>query len=293
MKLFVTGAAGNLGTAVVRKAVARGDQVVALDVKPTAGPVEGVVGSVTDPGLVRELAQGCDAIIHTAALHGAHRETHSFADFIAVNVQGMQNLLQAAVDGGVKTVVFSSTAEVVIGRSWDSGGALRYDERAPTNPDWKYPVTKLMAEQLGWYYAHYHGLRVAALRYMSFGGDDRRVGVGLVARHLPTDDVAEANLRAVELETLCFEVFNIGPDCPLTNEDVVRGLRDPEGVLEKYWPGSVRWLRDAGYPIPPILWPVADITKAKQVLGWRPTWGFADLIAELRAAAGQGEEVMA
>jgi UDP-glucose 4-epimerase len=283
MKLFVTGAAGNLGAAVVRKAVARGDEVVALDVNPAPGPVEIVAGSVTDNDLVRELAQGCDAIIHPAALHGGHRETHSFADYIAVNVQGTQNLLQAAVDSGAKNFVYSSTAEVVIGRTWDSGGAMRYDEEAPTNPDWKYPVTKLMAERLCWYYAHYHGLRVAAMRYMSFGAaDDRRVGVGLVARHVPTDDVAEANLRAAELETMCFDVFNIGPDCPLTNEDIVRGLRDPEGVLEKYWPGSVPLLKAAGYSIPPILWPVADIIKAKQVLGWRPSWGFGDLIAELR-----------
>jgi nucleoside-diphosphate-sugar epimerase len=53
-------------------------------------------------------------------------------------------------------------------------------------------------------------------------------------------------------------------------------------VLEKYWPGSVPLLKAAGYSIPPILWPVADITKAKQVLGWQPSWGFGDLIAELR-----------
>ena len=289
MKLLVTGAAGNLGAAVVRKAAARGDEVVALDVTPAPGPVEIVAGSVTDNDVVRELVPGCDAIIHTAALHGGHRETHSFADFIAVNVQGTQNLLQAAVDFGVGNFVYSSTAEVVIGRTWDSGGAVRYDEQAPTRPDWMYPVTKLMSENLGRYYAHYHGLRVAAMRYMAFGAEDeRRVGVGLVARHVPTDDVAEANLRAAELKTLCFDVFNIGPDCPLTSEDVVRSLQDPEGVLEKYWPGSVSLLQGAGYSIPATLWPVADITKAQQVLGWQPCWGFGYLIAELRETAEKG-----
>jgi len=282
-KLLVTGASGNLGAAVVQKALERGYEVVGLDWQPQPGPIEIVEGSVTDVDLIQRLAEGCNAIIHTAALHGAHRETHSFADYIAVNVQGTQNLLQAAVDHGATHFVYSSTAEVVIGRTWGSGGAMRYDEQAPTNPDWKYAVTKLMAEELCRYYARYHGLRVAAMRYMAFGAADvRKLGVSLVARYVPTEDVAEANLLAAESETIRFEVFNIGPDCPLTNEDVVLGVRDPEAALEKHWPGSVELLKANGYALPAVLWPVADITKAKQVLGWQPQYGFPELLAELR-----------
>ena len=66
---------------------------------------------------------GCDAVIHTAALHGGNRETHTPRQFTEVNVLGLQGMLELAVKLGVRRFVFSSTMEVVIGRTWDSSVA--------------------------------------------------------------------------------------------------------------------------------------------------------------------------
>src|SRR5947209_3218098 len=66
MRVLVTGAAGHLGEALMRVLPGEGHAVHGLDVKP--GPFVDLVGSVADPELVREAADGVDAIIHAATL---------------------------------------------------------------------------------------------------------------------------------------------------------------------------------------------------------------------------------
>ena len=110
MKVAVTGAAGQLGTVVLRRlAVERGVTAVrALDLRPPAvasAKLTHVRADVRDPDFARHL-DGCDALVHLAFLVTGHPPR---ALFDAVNVGGSRNVLTAALRAGVRQIVYSSS----------------------------------------------------------------------------------------------------------------------------------------------------------------------------------------
>ncbi len=290
MKILVTGAAGRLGEAVLAEAQGR-HETIAFDIREPAGkkPAGFIVGDVSNLEDVLRAAEGCQAIIHPAGLTGAHLQTHAQADFIRINVTGTHNVLQAAVRHGIRKVCYSSTMEVTAGRDWAAWGASVQDEETPSRPDSIYSLTKYMGEVSCHFFHRIHGIKVAIFRYMSF--DERapeKVALGLVARWVWARDAAEANLLAAESDRVEDDVFHIGPANRLTSQDVVQGMTNPEGVLEKHYPGSVELLKKAGVPIRPVLWPVTRIEKARQILGWTPRYRFENYLDHLRKMVGGG-----
>ena len=107
MRILVTGSAGHLGEAILRTLRRRGSSARGIDLK--ASLFTDAVGSIVDPGFLREQMAGISAIIHTATLHKPHVATHSKRDFIDTNVTGTLNLLEAATVAGVTSFVFTST----------------------------------------------------------------------------------------------------------------------------------------------------------------------------------------
>ncbi|HEY5874095.1 MAG TPA: NAD(P)-dependent oxidoreductase, partial [Ilumatobacteraceae bacterium] len=106
MKLFVTGAGGFVGRAVVDEARSRGHDVVAM-VRSTKGVetagVATVVGDLRQDGPWVAAMAACDAVIHLAA------STGDFFDQMASTVLGTERLLAAMSDNGVKRLVHIST----------------------------------------------------------------------------------------------------------------------------------------------------------------------------------------
>ena len=167
MTVLVTGGAGFIGSHVVDALLAAGHAVVVFDdlshgsranVDPRA---ELVVGSVTEP-LAADLVsrRKPDAVVHLAAQIDVRRSVADPVSDAQVNVLGTVNLLQAAVDAGVRRFVFFS-----------SGGAV-YDESAPRptpetaelGPASPYGVSKLAAEYFADAYRRRHGLATVVLR---------------------------------------------------------------------------------------------------------------------------------
>lgn len=281
MKILVTGAAGRLGRAVCEAAKGR-HEIVGIDINVPPG-VEGILRvDITDEAAVKKVAEGCQAIIHTAALHGAFLKTHPRADFFRVNCIGTDNLYQAAVTHGIKRFVYSSTLDV-FGHTWYDYGARVLDETCPPNPVTVYGLTKLLGEHIGHHYAARHGIRVAALRYATF--DERpwqQAGLGLVGRWVWVGDVAQANLLAVESDRIRDDIFHITTRTRLREEDLIAGIAEPEKILELRWPGSVALLKKAGVKITPTLYPLVDISKAQRILGYEPKYDFDSYLAFLR-----------
>ena len=271
MKILLTGACGCLGRAV-RAAAGGKHEFVLLDQSPDVERAGGLRGSVTDADLVRRAAEGCDAIIHTAAMHGGTRGRESNAEFIKTNVVGAENLFDAALRAGAKRLAMASSMEVLVGGDWLCFGTAELDETFLPRPDWIYPVTKYQVEILGHFYARYHGLEVVQLRYMAF--DDtpwEKLGLGLLSRNVSAADVGRATLSAATKPGLRDEVLNIGPDTPLTQRDINDAMTDPAKVLERYWPGSMAMLAKHGItPSFANFWPVTRIDRAKRVLDWQP-----------------------
>ena len=279
MRILLTGASGCLGRAVRRIGAGR-HEFVCVDIAP-GDDAEVTEGTFTDLDLMRDLMSGCDALIHTAASHGGHRKTQTPRRYTEVNVLGLQGLLELAVELGIHRVAFSSTMEVVVGRLWDSSGMAVVDETTPPNPDWVYPLSKWQCELLGQYYHRNHGISFTALRYMWFG-DTTELTPHLLCRFVMPDDVASANLLAVEKDDLAFNVLHVGPDTPLGNADIVQAVNDPAKVVDRYWPGGWEVLQAADVDLTHNhFWPVTRIERARAVLGWRPQVSFADYLESI------------
>jgi len=114
-RVAVTGAAGFIGAAVCARLAADGHDVIALDVRGPR-PLD-----VTDPAAVARALHGADAVVHTAALV---TDWGAMADFVAVNVGGTRNVLDAA--DGRPVVHVSSVA------AWGYEFGADVDEDAPT-----------------------------------------------------------------------------------------------------------------------------------------------------------------
>lgn len=144
--ILVTGATGLAGSEVCRLLRARGDAVRALvrDAE-AAAPLaelgaELFEGDVTDAASVRKAAEGCDAVIHCAALLGG--ASQDLADFEAVNFRGTVHVLDAAEAVGLRRVVALSTSTF-----FDTRGEGHLEEApiADEPGDDPYTVTKLAA----------------------------------------------------------------------------------------------------------------------------------------------------
>ncbi len=141
MRVLVTGATSLIGAAVVDRLVARGDEVTALQRRPSAASVGEVLGDVGDPATVRRAVEGNDAVIHLAAKVDV---TGSWEDYERVNVGGTRNVLDAARDLGVERVVHVSSPSVAHG-----GVPLVAADAAEADPSktrGHYSTSKAMAE---------------------------------------------------------------------------------------------------------------------------------------------------
>lgn len=282
MKILITGAAGRLGTAI-RQLARNEHDLVLLDQSDKITADGGIRADMADRDAVDRAVRGCDAIIHTAAMHGSSHGKRSNADFIRTNLLGAEYLFDAAIRHGVKRLAIASTMEILVGIDWAASGTAVIDESHPPRPDWIYPVTKRQIEILGSFYARHHGLEVVQLRYMCFGDqEDHNLGFGLLAHTVSTTDAARATLLAATVPGLKDEILHIGPDTPLIQKDVNEALKNPAAILERYWPGCAPFLEKQGLtPRPEHFWPVTRIDRAKRTLGWRPAITFESFLLSL------------
>lgn len=278
MKLFVTGICGRLGRAIAQEAAAQAIEVVGLDRNPWPAEMplpDGVrieKGSFEDIRLVETLMKGCDGMINTAGPHGEDLQKLDLAAFLRGNVEVVARILEAAVAQGLRRVALSSSMEVLIGRGWDTSGATIVDEASPPQTDSPYSLSRLLQEHLGREFARRNDLSVASLRYMAFGyGPDDDLGPRLLARTVAARDAARAAILAASSNRFIGEVFNIGPQTPLTYSDIIAAISDPEKVLESHFPGAVKVLHDRNVELNAnYFWPVTRIQKAQRLLNWQP-----------------------
>ncbi len=185
MSVLVTGGAGYIGSHMVWQLADAGEEVVVLDnlttgfdwaIAPEAKLVHGDVG---DEGLVgRVIAEhGVDAIVHFA---GSIIVPESVADplgYYLNNTVRSRALIAAAVKGGVRHFIFSSTAAV-----YGTPKVTPVPENAVLNPESPYGRSKLMTEMMLADTAVAHDFRYVALRYFNVAGADPRGRTGQSTR---------------------------------------------------------------------------------------------------------------
>ena len=159
----ITGAAGQIGSAL-RAGLAREDfRICAIDVVPItdAAPNDDTrLVDLRDAAATQSALQGSDAIVHLAA----HPAEATFEEIQQSNVVTTYNVYEAARHRGIKRVVFASSVHVSGFHPW---GRTTSPFDAP-RPDTYYALSKLYGEWLGSMYADRYGLQIVNLRIVGF-----------------------------------------------------------------------------------------------------------------------------
>lgn len=226
-KVLVTGGAGFIGSHVADAYLARGDRVWIVDDLSSGKPENVPDGadfhemSIVDPA-VRDLFREVefDLVNHHAAQMDVRRSVEDPIFDARVNLVGLLNLAEAAVEVGTRRIVFVSSGGVVYGEPDE----IPTPETAPKRPASPYGVSKMTGEYYLRYYREIHGLESVSLRYSNVYGprQDPHGEAGVVAifsnrlergdiltvfgdgeqtrDYIHVADVVAANLQVSELE---------------------------------------------------------------------------------------------
>ena len=301
-KILVTGGAGYIGSNTAHRLRAHGFDVVIVD-DLSRGHERNTAGfpfyklNTSDTQALVPLLRDVDAVVHFAAYISVGESTQKPELYFSNNVTATVGLLTAMIEANVKRLVFSSTAAVY---GLPEKSPISEDEPfAPVNP---YGESKVMVEKiLGWL-DQFRGLRSIALRYFNACGADPATELGedhepethlipLLFRAIQTGepvtlfgddydtpdgtcirdyihivDLAEAHVVALEslLAGGGSDAFNVGTG---TGHSVLQVVRAVEEVTGKSVPRKIGPRRDGDSPAL-----VANFTKLRQTLGWKPQY---------------------
>ncbi|UDL89953.1 NAD(P)-dependent oxidoreductase [Mesorhizobium sp. PAMC28654] len=305
MRILLTGSSGWLGATLAPRLTALGHEVTGLDPVPAAQTR--IVGSISDRDLVMRAVRenGIEAIIHSGALHKPNIEHFENTDFVATNVQGTLNLLDAAVACGVDRFVFTSTTSLMISqaiRAGFQGGARKaawLTEDMSPEPRNIYGITKLSAEHLCRLYHIQHGLPVVVLRTARFfpEADDMADTIDqsdantkaneLLFRRLTVEDAAEAHVAALEkAPQLGFDIFIVCAPTPFQPDDCAALIADAPSVVARYFPEFPGLYTRKGWTMFSSIDRVYDASRARDRLGFACQTSFADVLATLKVEQG-------
>jgi UDP-glucose 4-epimerase len=299
MKLLVCGGAGYIGSVVAARLLEEGHDVTVADSLVTGHEEAVPAGAqfvsidLLDGELEGVLAKGFDAVLHFAARSIVPESVAHPTLYFRANVGATVALLDAMRAGGVKRIVFSSTAAV-----YGEPDDVPIPESAETRPTNPYGASKLAVDQALRFEAAASGLGAVSLRYFNVAGAYGRHG----ERHEPETHLIPLVLRAAAGESDGVKIF--GTDYPTPDGTAIRDYIHVEDLaaahilaLEATWrPGhevfnlgngagfSVREVVDAaravtGAEIPTVESPrregdpavlVASSDKIRRELGWVP-----------------------
>ena len=255
--VLLTGASGFIGTRIQSLLLKRGYHLRILTRKPGSklSSIDCFVGDLTDALACRRATENVNIVIHAA---GSKRDATRFS---MVNVQGTQNLLDAAVYKGVERFVHISSVGVI---GADPLKSKVFGEDIPCNPRNEYERSKWEAEKLVQRSA-IKGLRVAILRPANvFGDGDPEQGLLMLIRSVKNgrfvylggrfaicnyvfvEDVANACITLAEHPAAVGHTYNLSDDCTLG--DFVDTLADELEVARPTFqlPGSLSVLMRTG-----------------------------------------------
>lgn len=297
-KILVTGADGFIGSHLTETLVKQGYDVRAFvmynsfnswgwldqasyDVKNS---LDVFSGDIRDPHGVMAAMQGCDSVLHLAALIGIPYSYHSPDTYIDTNIKGTLNIVQAARELGVSKVIHTSTSEVY--------GTARYvpiNEDHPLQGQSPYSASKIGADQIALSFYSSFNTPITVLRPFNTYGprQSARAVIPTIISQIangtrciklgslhPTRDFSYVSdtvngfIAALEADAGAGEVINLGSNFEISIGDTVQTIAEIMGVDISVEADDVR-IRPEKSEVE-RLW--ADNSKAAKVLGWKPRY---------------------
>jgi UDP-glucose 4-epimerase len=292
---LVTGGAGFIGSHIVDALVDRGDSVRVLDnlssgklanLDRVRAKIEFIEGDVTDPSAVARAVDGVEGVFHEAALASVPMSIEQPLASHAACATGTVVVLDAARRAGVRRVVYAASSSAY--GDVPSSPKFESDVPSPISP---YAAAKLAGEMYCQAFSAAMGLACVALRYFNVFGprqDPNSAYSAVIPRFITTilagkqptvygdglqsrdftyiGNVVQANLRASDAKDAAGQVFNVGDGRSQSLLQLIDALNRLLGTKvspnhEPPRPGDVRES-------------MADITRARSVLGYAPQIGF-------------------
>jgi UDP-glucose 4-epimerase len=286
MKVVFTGSSGPKSGAAVASVVADHHKVTGIDLQP--GPNTALLCDVTAIEDWRPLLDGADAVVHFAALHAPHRESHDASAFRALNVEATRRLLEASLAVGVSRFILASTTSVY-GRAMrppDANGnrrAVWVTEQVVPEAEDIYDQTKLEAEALCREFAG-DGFSTIALRFSRCFPEPLPLQtLYRLYRGVDARDVGQAVVKALDwapdADTGGFDVFNVSGATPFHQSDCDALLADAPSVIRARIPAFAEEYARRGWPLPRSIDRVYVTDKARERLGFQAAFGWDAVLA--------------
>jgi UDP-glucuronate 4-epimerase len=302
MRFLVTGGAGFIGSHVAETLVRRGEEVVIVDdlnsfYSPalkranlesvgSAGPFLFCQADIRDEMAIERifLRNRPEVVIHLAARAGVRPSLEEPVLYQDTNVRGTVVMLEAARRFGAGKFLFASSSSV-----YGIANRVPFREKdrthAPVSP---YAATKLAGEMHCHAWAHLYGLKAICLRFFTVYGPRQRpdlairkftemidrgdpvtvFGNGSSARDYTfIEDIVSGILAAIHYDSQ-FDVFNLGNSEPVPLMSLIRAIELAVGKQAR-----LKMLPEQAGDVPITY---ADISKARQLLGYEPKTGLAE-----------------
>jgi nucleoside-diphosphate-sugar epimerase len=297
VRVLVTGGGGFIGSNLVRALLERGDDVRVLDNYSTGnranladleGEIEVVEGELRSYERVHAATRGMEVVFHQGALPSVPRSVQDPLTTAAVNTEGTLNVLLAARDEAVRRVVFASSSSV-----YGNSDELPRVETQNPDPISPYGVSKLAAERYCVSFSRVYPLETVALRYFNVFGpnqDPSSQYAAVVPRFITAiadgrpvpiygdgnqkrdftfvSNVVEANLLAVDAEAVSGTIVNVATGRATSVHELADTIGSILGqsVERELQPARTGDIRDS----------YADVTRARELLGWEARVGLED-----------------
>jgi UDP-glucuronate 4-epimerase len=302
MKVLVTGAAGFIGSNLAEKLLKRGDEVVGLDnfndyydpARKRANErrlrayanFRMIEADIRDRQrmLVLFAAEKFESVAHLAAMAGVRNAIKQPELYVEVDLNGSQHLMDGARFAGVGNFVFASTSSV-----YGATRQIPFVESDPCDrPLQPYAAAKRAAEILGYSYHHLFGLNFTAVRFFTVYGPSGRPDMMayLIADsvtkgvQIPLYDGGQMYRDWTFIEDICngvvaaldrplgYEIINLGRGEPVLLQEFLERFETLAGQKANV----VQKPRSAA----DVVYTYADISKARQLLGYQPQVSVAE-----------------
>jgi len=294
VQILVTGCAGFIGWAVAKRLLEEGHKVIGVDnlnsyydVRLKHYRLEDLRSyrdfkffqlDIEDYGKLKEVFENYrfDAVINEAARAGVRASIEDPFVYMTTNANGTLNLLELCKNYGISKFVLASTSSLYAGQP------MPFKEDLPVNtPISPYAASKKAAEVIAYTYHYLYGIDVSILRYFTVYGPAGRpdmsvfrfikwimedsslevFGDGSQSRDFTyIEDIAEGTILA--LKPLGYQIINLGNNKP-------HSLLEMISLLERFT-GKKAKIENREFHKADMKATWADITKAKELLGWQP-----------------------